>query len=273
MKTPPITTGLFLDELPYVATGSGPDPLIIFPHIRETFEDIREAHWCRRWLRRFSKNNHSVYIIGRSLKMPRNFTTESMAADYARVVRNCLGPATIMGFSLGGLVAQHFAAANPDLTNSLVLGVAGVQIGSGRLPQLRQWITLARQGDWQQIYLHITSLMHTGMTEDKYEWALPLLQSSIHHKPRWPQRFIASVQASIEHDGTSALAAITTPALVIGGTCDTLFPGDILRHTASLVPGARLVLLEGAGHGAFDEHKRAFDKEVLNFLKACEANT
>ncbi len=64
------------------------------------------------------------------------------------------------------------------------------------------------------------------------------------------------VAAARNHDllaeGTSSrtpLSAITTPTLVIHGTADPMFPVEHGAALAREIPGARLLRLEGAGHG------------------------
>ena len=46
-----------------------------------------------------------------------------------------------------------------------------------------------------------------------------------------------------------ALSSITAPTLVIHGTADPMFPPRHGEAVAAEVPGARLLLLDGAGHG------------------------
>ena len=46
-----------------------------------------------------------------------------------------------------------------------------------------------------------------------------------------------------------ALSTITAPTVVIHGTADPMFPPQHGEALASEIPGAQLVLLDGAGHG------------------------
>ena len=45
------------------------------------------------------------------------------------------------------------------------------------------------------------------------------------------------------------LSSIAAPTLVIHGTADPMFPLDHGKALAEEIPGARLLTLEGAGHG------------------------
>ena len=64
---------------------------------------------------------------------------------------------------------------------------------------------------------------------------------------------------------------IDRPTLVLHGTDDRLVPVENARRVASLIPGARLVLLEGAGHVYHSEQPEAADAAVLSFLDDVEA--
>ncbi|HEX7169291.1 MAG TPA: alpha/beta hydrolase, partial [Rubrobacter sp.] len=107
-------TGTFLEEFPYVRIGSGPENLVILPGITLDNEPpSRIAAWTYRLgFGRFAKN-YTVYVINRRRGMPPGYTTQDMAADYAAVLEQELGPSHIMGFSTGGSIAQYVAIDHP----------------------------------------------------------------------------------------------------------------------------------------------------------------
>jgi len=80
--------------------------------------------------------------------------------------------------------------------------------------------------------------------------------------PRWLARMLdESVRIAPER-----LAGYETPTLVVAGAEDALFPLDVLRHVADLVPGARLEVFPGAGHSVYFEQPEAFNRAVEGFL-------
>jgi pimeloyl-ACP methyl ester carboxylesterase len=64
------------------------------------------------------------------------------------------------------------------------------------------------------------------------------------------------------------LPNITVPALFIGGELDIGGPPDLMRAMAAVVPGARYVMLEGAGHISNIEKPERFLAEIEPFLAA-----
>ncbi|MCP4715115.1 MAG: alpha/beta hydrolase [Deltaproteobacteria bacterium] len=269
-----VTTGFFSNLLPYVCAGRGPETLVVLPHVRESLEDIAGARWCRRWLKRFAKRGHRVYIIGRRRSMPAGFSTCDMARDYAAVFAEHLPRAHILGVSLGGLVAQYLARDYPEHVASLILAVSAHRISPDQHAAMRTWISLAQSGDWQTIYIELARLMHAGIEREPMEAVLPLIGMSTGLTPERPEDFIHSLRASVRHDTADLLPGVKAKTLLVGGTRDRLFPVQIMEAAAALVPGAELRLLEGCGHGAFDEEKRAFDRHLFDFLdrQACAAD-
>jgi pimeloyl-ACP methyl ester carboxylesterase len=66
-------------------------------------------------------------------------------------------------------------------------------------------------------------------------------------RPNAAARHLAAVSA---HGNRAArLAAVTAPTLVIHGTADPLVPVEGGRDTTKSIPGARIVEIEGLGHG------------------------
>ncbi len=72
-------------------------------------------------------------------------------------------------------------------------------------------------------------------------------------------------------DAYDRLPQIWVPTLVLHGTEDRLIHPDNARILAERIPGARLVLLEGAGHVYHSEQPEAADRAVLEFIEEVAA--
>jgi pimeloyl-ACP methyl ester carboxylesterase len=97
------TTETFPGEHPYVRFGNGPENLMILPGITLQNEPPSrlDAWTYRLGFGRFARD-HTVFVVNRKRGMPPGYTTRDMAADYARVMEEELGPAHVVGFSTGG---------------------------------------------------------------------------------------------------------------------------------------------------------------------------
>jgi pimeloyl-ACP methyl ester carboxylesterase len=68
-------------------------------------------------------------------------------------------------------------------------------------------------------------------------------------------------------DFRDELAALAVPALVVHGDLDASAPIDITgRRTAELIPGGRLLVYEGSGHGLYAADHRRVNADVLAFV-------
>ena len=63
-----------------------------------------------------------------------------------------------------------------------------------------------------------------------------------------------------------ALAAIAAPVLFIGGEHDEVMPPSLMAVACNLVPGARMVVVPGAGHSVYFEQPQTFNRIALEFL-------
>ena len=190
-----------------------------------------------------------------------------MAADYAGVFeRNIGGPADVVGLSMGGLIAQHFAADFPQHVRRLVIGVAAHRLGGEGERMVRRWSTLAQEQRWRKLYSENVALTYTGFRRTLHGSLVRLMSERLLPKPTNPSDYVVSLEACLGHDAADRLGAVRAPTLVVGGIQDALFPEALLRRTAELIPDATLRLIEDTGHGAFHERKRLFDEAVKQFM-------
>lgn len=126
------------------------------------------------------------------------------------------GPADVLGFSFGGVVAQQLAVQSPDRVRRLVL--VATSCGVGATPGTRDALsTLGRPAG--------------------APWPLPDPVGTMWH---W---LAVSSWSSIPF-----LGAIAAPTLVVTGSRDRVVPPANSRVLARRIPDARLVELPGAGH-------------------------
>jgi pimeloyl-ACP methyl ester carboxylesterase len=69
----------------------------------------------------------------------------------------------------------------------------------------------------------------------------------------------------VDFDLSESLEAVDVPALIVVGDKDRLTPPAAARYMAEKIPGARLLILEDAGHCAFLEEHEVLDAEIAAF--------
>src|SRR4028119_1644781 len=161
-------TGTFLGLLPYVHVVNGSQNLVILPGIaRESGPPSRFAAWTYRLgFGRFAED-HTVYVINRRRGMPSGYTTQDMAADYARIIESELGPSRVMGFSTGGSIAQYVAIDHPEAVRSLALIVSASRLSGEGRQTCERWHHLTREGWWKELHSDMASATVTGETNKR----------------------------------------------------------------------------------------------------------
>jgi pimeloyl-ACP methyl ester carboxylesterase len=69
-----------------------------------------------------------------------------------------------------------------------------------------------------------------------------------------------------KHNSMDFLGHIADPVLLIGSDRDLTLSKELQKETSAAIPGAKLILYEGRGHGEVHNHKR-FVQDVLEFLR------
>ncbi|MGH3147816.1 MAG: alpha/beta fold hydrolase [Rubrobacter sp.] len=267
-KKPATETGAFLGEFPYVRLGNGPEKLVILPGLTlENEPPSRLEAWTYRLgFGRFAER-HSVYVIKRRRGMPPHYTTRDMAADYARVMEEELGPSRVMGFSTGGSIAQYVALDHPELVEKLILVVTASRLSEEGRATCERWRRLAHARLWRELRADMASVNVTGEANKRLAGAfMKVFGRFVLGEPSDPSDFLTTLEADLGHDTTARLPELSSPILVIGGSEDPFFPESLLRETAGKIPDAQLRVYESVGHGVPKERKRRYERDALAFL-------
>ena len=84
--------------------------------------------------------------------------------------------------------------------------------------------------------------------------------------PQAPEAFARQAAAGARHDVRDRLAELTMPVHVIGAERDLMIPVWKSAELASLIPGAKLTIIEAQGHGVMWEAAERFNAAINDFL-------
>ncbi|MTD16228.1 alpha/beta fold hydrolase [Nakamurella sp. YIM 132087] len=189
-----------------------------------------------------------------------------LADDVAAILDDiAVETAHVVGFSMGGLVAQAFAVRHPGRLRRLVLASTYAVMN----PQSRMFLDAVRD-----------VVVSTGSMRAVYPLVCPWLFSlEFQADPAnaaWfetpaddgesPSGWLAQYAAQREFDGTPDLAGISAPTLVLHGAADALVAGSDALALVEGIPGAGLRAFAGAGHLINLELPGEFLGEVGDFL-------
>jgi pimeloyl-ACP methyl ester carboxylesterase len=180
-----------------------------------------------------------------------------LVADAARVLDAYgIGAAHVVGLSMGGALAQLLALDFPDRVASLVLISASPAGSADDLPPATDAYTAfiaTGEVDWSDpgsVVEHVVAEWRAlgGRRPFDEAAARALAARDVARADR-----VASAQNHALLSGGGPwrhrLGSLAAPTLVVHGTADPLFPLGHGEALAAEIPGARLLRLDGAGHG------------------------
>jgi 2-succinyl-6-hydroxy-2,4-cyclohexadiene-1-carboxylate synthase len=208
---------------------------------------------------------------------PERMTVERTADDLATILdRLGASPAHVLGYSLGARMALRLAAAHPGTVARLVLESpsAGLAGSAERAARRVADEGLARRIERDGIPAFVDEW--EGQPIFAGHAPLPPARAARIHAMRLANRtdgLAASLrgagQGSMEplHDRLGGIAA---PTLVIAGALDDR-GGPRAELVARGIPGARLAIVDRAGHTPHDEQPAVFRRLALDFLQEVPA--
>lgn len=191
---------------------------------------------------------------GRSYGPDAEYGIRDLALDLVALVRHLdVAPVHVVGISMGGMIAQHFALAAPELCSSLtsLMSTTGRR-GVGRPHEISKWIfrTDAPTDDLDT-YLDYALRHHESIAGPHHveldfarENAVRAFERGL--RPEGTARQLAAIQA--DGDRSERLADVAVRTLVVHGDADPMIDVSGGEDTAAAIPGSHLVLLEGVGH-------------------------
>lgn len=158
------------------------------------------------------------------------------------------GPADVTGLSFGGMVAQHLALDHPEAVRTLALLDTSPAFGLDGVTTPEDWLASrlgpapaagAQAANADRVIAGIVGPDCDPRVREEAAAAMRAVP---------PATLAAACRALVRHDTRDRLHRITAPTLVLVGEQDTETPVAYARAIADRVPGARLVVVPGAGH-------------------------
>lgn len=201
-------------------------------------------------------------------------TIDAMARDAIAMIRK-LGheQVDLLGFSLGGFVAQDITLKAPELVRKLILtgtgpaGGAGIAlVGAVSWPLIIKGLLTFRD---PKTYLFFTRTANGRGAAKKFLARLTERKTGRDKGPS-PRAFLRQL-AAIKAWGLQApqdLSRIRIPVLVANGDNDIMVPTTNSHDMARRISGAELVIYPDAGHGGIFQYHDQFVPKALAFLAA-----
>jgi pimeloyl-ACP methyl ester carboxylesterase len=208
---------------------------------------------------------------GQSEKPDMEYSIAMLADDTAALMDHVgFAAAHIVGVSMGGMIAQEFVLRHPRKVRFLVLGCTtpggpkAVRLGGDALTNAYSTKPMSAEERGK-------ALAEAAFTKGyiaQHPEIIPAMIEARRQRPIDPVALGHRMKAAYAHDTYDRLPQITSPTLVITGKDDVLISWENSRILAERIPGAKLVLLEPAGHCFWMEQPEQSRETILAFLQA-----
>jgi pimeloyl-ACP methyl ester carboxylesterase len=183
---------------------------------------------------------------GRSTRTSEPIGYDLMASDYLALLDYLKIPKTaVVGWSDGGIIGIDIAMSHPERLTKLFAQAAnvttdGVKSGTLQTPTFGGFVVKAGE-DYRRM----------SPTPTQYETFLAEINKMWDTQPNWTKE---------------QLSKIRVPTAIVLGDHDEAIKRDHTDYMASVIPGAKLIILKDVSHFAMLQDPEGYTKAVLDFL-------
>ena len=178
----------------------------------------------------------------------------------------------LLGFSIGGFIAQEIALIRPTLVRRLILAATGPK-GAPGMHGWREDIAAAARGESKPENLLYIMFAHTEASQAKGVEYLGRFMERREGRdtPTSDAARDAQYDAIVEwgipdHAALQRLTGITSPTLIIQGDNDLMIPTKLSHLMAGLIPNAQIRLFSDAAHGFMFQYPGEVAAHLNTFL-------
>ncbi|HNZ65218.1 MAG TPA: alpha/beta hydrolase [Smithella sp.] len=184
-------------------------------------------------------------------------------SDWMKKILPALGltKPVLVGHSLGAAIALQFAVDHPEKIAGIVC------LGGGIKMPVNPFMLEFLKTNPSEIPAEIVDMMckFSLAKENREKYSEPLRKSiALSRVDVLYGDLLACNELDLSHDA----ARISVPALIVCGAEDKMTPPDLSQALAQQIGGAKLVIIEGAGHTVMLEKPSAFNQCLDQFAES-----
>jgi 3-oxoadipate enol-lactonase len=253
-------------DLYYVERGQG-EPLIFLNGLAGD-----SMSWMGQ-LKTFSRHFRCIAVdnrdVGQSTYVNAEYTIRDIAQDLIGLCSHLgLGPAHVVGVSMGGMIAQEMALEAPDRVASLVLVNTLAAADDWFRGTLELFKLIREQGpDTATFFSRILPwwVSHEFFRDSgRTSWLMWLLSQNPYAQKL--EGFRRQLSAVATHSTIDRLCEIRCPVLILSGVDDHIMPPRFALELKSQIPQAVLQPVPGVGHALALENPVLFNSSLQQFL-------
>jgi len=252
-------------DIHYRIDGDGPETLLLINGVGDDLDGwgLQRDELAAAGLRVVTFDNRGC---GSSSHPPGPYTSRQMAEDASALARALdLAPLHLCGVSMGGCIAQEYAAACPDDLLSLVLASTYAVPDPLTRAAFDSWALVAQAAGMRVMMQQQAPWVFSTGFYSAQPGRLAEFLAEMDRTTQPAASFAAQIAALTTHDCESRLGLITMPTLVLASADDIIIKPELSRRLFNGLPRASWQLLPG-GHAAFLEDPPCWNAAVLAFI-------
>jgi 3-oxoadipate enol-lactonase len=258
-------------ELAYELRGSG-SPLVMIHGAQG--DQTMFADLATRFAGKFQVLTFDQRGSGLSEKPHTAYSIALLADDTAALMDQVgFSTAHVIGVSMGGTIAQELVLRHPTKVRSVILGCTtpggskAIRIGGNAFAAAYSTQDMPAEDRGRAL----AEAAFTKSYIDKHPEIIPAMIEARRQRPLDPIALGERMKAVLAHDTYDRLPQISCPTLVITGKDDALVAWQNSQLLAERIPGAKLVLLEPAGHCFWLEQPQQSRDAMARFFDSLSA--
>jgi pimeloyl-ACP methyl ester carboxylesterase len=256
-------------QIAYRRIGKG-RPLIILNGFAAT-----SADWDPSFINSLASSSELILLdnrgIGRSTDDGRQFDIAQLADDAARVIEMLgIERASVLGWSMGGFIAQMLAMHYPDRVNKLILLSTDSGGPNADLASAEVWSQLIDMSGTphEQARRLLSLLFPSDVAESIYrDFGAIVAAARAQLSPSLINRQAAAMDAWHRTWIANRLPEMNVPVLIATGTADIVIPPSNALRLVNAIPGAWLAQFNGGGHAFMAQYPRRLADLINSFLE------
>jgi pimeloyl-ACP methyl ester carboxylesterase len=256
-------------QIAYRRIGHG-RPLVVLNGFAAT-----SADWDPSFIDRLASSNELILLdnrgIGRSIDNGKPFDIAKLADDAARIIEMLgIERVNVLGWSMGGFVAQTLALQHPSRINKLVLLSTDPGGADADLASAAVWSQLIDMSGTphEQARRLLSLLFPSDVAESIYrEFGDIVAAARAQLSPDLVNRQAAAMDAWHRTGVGNRLREINVPVLIATGTGDIVIPPSNALRLVNAIRGAWLAQFNGGGHAFMAQYPRRLADLINGFLE------
>jgi pimeloyl-ACP methyl ester carboxylesterase len=253
-------------NIDYEVIGSGPEVVLINGMGRDRNSWIMQRHALSQ---RFTLILYDHRGCGKSDRPKEGYDMPTLVEDLKSVIAAAgFEKVTLMGVSMGGMVAQSFAVTYPNLTDRLVLiSTAAGKPGLKNLTEeFEQYVLDMPTFTPEERVTNGLKLIFSPEFVQKNENMIDALIPGLVENSASPEVYNKLLPRLRNHSVYERLKSIKAPALVVAGDKDAIVNCENSEELARAIAEAQKKIYPGAGHGLTLERAEELNGDIIDFL-------